>query len=398
MEKLSVIIPVYNEEENIADLLDKILGFKALICAKARVRDLEIIAVDDGSHDSTAEILKKYVGKATVVTHKHNQGYGAALKTGFETATGELLSFLDADGTCNPESFVMLCNSLRENNADIAVGSRMDKEHSEMPVVRWIGNKFFASMLSFFSSQKVTDSASGIRVFKRDAIKKLYPLPDGLHFTPAMTAKAIHEGFKITEVSVPYSERGGKSKLSVLKDGYRFLRIIIDTVLMYNPFKVFLLLGLLSILISAGLLVVPIYNLFTNEHFTFSDYIYRSIGALYFFIAGIQIILFGVLARFTVSTFFKRYESGEFIHWVNNRFRVYSLIGYYGIIPLFVGFIINAIFAYKYFFGKGIHLHWAYLLIAAAMIIIGLQMIITGVLIKILGDISKHKIHQDENL
>lgn len=395
MSKLSVIIPIYNEEENISSLLDFLLEVKPQIISKLGLSDLEIIGVDDGSRDGTASILSKYSNKVDIITHKVNRGYGAALRTGFEFAKGDYLCFLDADGTCNPESFVKLFSGLRGSQADIAVGSRMDMKNSEMPAVRWIGNKFFASILTFLSGKKVTDSASGIRVFKKDIIKKLYPLPDGLNFTPAMTSKAIHEGFKIVEVPIPYAERGGKSKLSVIKDGYKFLRIIIDTVLMYNPFKVFLLMGLVSWLVAALLIAFPIYKLVSSENFIFSDYIYRSIGALYFFIAGVQIILFGVLARFIVSTFFKRYEIGNLIHKINNAFKVYDLIGFYGLIPVLMGLAINAVYAYEHFFGKGIRLHWAYLLIAAAFIIVGIQMIITGVVIKILKDIARHKEQQD---
>ena len=397
MDKLSIIIPIYNEEENIANLLDRIIDYKEVICKESGLSGIEVIAVDDGSQDKTNEILGSYGSRIKIITHERNQGYGSALKTGFDSSSSNILSFLDADGTCNPQSFVTLYKHLITENADLAVGSRMDATKSEMPAVRWIGNKFFAYILSFFSGQKVTDSASGIRVFRKEILKKLYPLPDGLHFTPAMTAKALHEGFKIVEVPIPYAERGGKSKLSVFKDGFRFLKIIMDTVLMYNPFKVFLLLGLTSILFSALLLTAPIYNLLSVEKFVFSDYIYRSIGALYFFIVGIQIILFGILARFIVSTFFKRYESGKLIHKINDRLKVYDNMMYYGLVPVLLGFVINAVYAYKYFFGKGISLHWAYLLMAAGLIIIGFQMIITGVIMKVLRDINFHKLHQNSN-
>ena len=356
--------------------------------------DLEIIAVDDGSRDKTPKILGGFKNRVKVITHDTNKGYGAALKSGFKAATGEYLSFLDADGTCSPNSFVMLCKSLKEKSADIAVGSRMDKTRSEMPAVRWVGNKFFATILSFLSGKKVTDSASGIRVFRRDIIEKLYPLPDGLHFTPAMTAKALHEGFKIVEVAVPYAERGGKSKLSVFKDGLRFFKIIMDTVLMYNPFKVFFLMGLISILVAAILLAAPIYHLLAPRDFVFSDYIYRSIGAMYFIIAGVQLILFGILARFIVSTFFKRYEAGKLIHWMNQKFKVYYRLGLYGVVPIVLGIGINFVYAYKWLFGKELSIHWAYLLVAAGLIIVGLQMVITGVIIRLLKNLSDHMIHQ----
>ncbi len=393
MAKLSIVIPAYNEETHIETVVGSLVGEREEIARSAGIDKIEIVVVNDGSTDQTGERLRKFAATPdlAIVTHERNRGYGAALKTGFASASGDYLSFMDADGTISPRSFSEMYSALIRNDADMVVGTRFGQENSEMPFVRKVGNRFFAFLLSFLSGEKVRDTASGMRLFGRHVVPQLLPLPDGLHFTPAMSAKAVHERLKIVEVPIPYSEREGESKLNVVSDGVRFLRIIVGTVLLYNPFKVFFLVGLLFELAAASLLAMPLYSLLEGKKLLFSDYIYRSIGGLYFFTAGIQIILFGILARFLVSTFFKRYESGRLIHRMNDKLKVYDRMGWYGLFIFLSGIAINTLYFAQYLFEGNLNLHWAWLMIAAGLIIVGLQMIITGVVIRILRDIQEAK-------
>ncbi len=392
MNKLSIIVPAFNEEEHIKQVVGDLLNTRGRIVQGTGLSEIEIIVVNDGSTDRTGECLdmisRTTNGHLKIVTHEKNSGYGAALKSGFLAATGDLLSFMDADGTVDPESFISMYKSLKENNADMVVGKRFGQAGSQMPMIRKAGNRFFGMLLSFLSGKRVRDTASGMRLFKRGIMPQLYPLPDGLHFTPAMSTKAIHENLKIIEIPVPYSERSGSSKLRVVSDGMRFLHIIVGTVLMYNPFKVFLLVGLVFEIIASALLAVPFYAAFFQKNVNFLDYIYRSIGALYFFIGGVQIILFGILARFMVSTFFRRHESGQVIHKINHALKVIDWMGYYGMGVLLAGVVVNSLYFWKYFFRGGLDMHWAWLLAAAGLIIVGLQMLITGVIMRILKDIK----------
>ena len=182
MTALSVVIPAYNEEHGIAEIACRVLS----ICPdliKAGVDQLEVLVVDDGSKDRTAEIASKIAG-VILVRHPQNKGYGAALKTGFSKASGELIGFLDADGTYPPEYFPQLCLAAL-NGMDLVIGSRMSGDDSKMPLTRRIGNFFFATLLTLLSGQKVTDSASGMRVFKSEILERVYPLPDGLNLTPS---------------------------------------------------------------------------------------------------------------------------------------------------------------------------------------------------------------------
>src|SRR5918996_5074449 len=247
MTVLSVIIPAYNEEKGIAEIACRVLSVAPEL-QKAGV-DLELLIVDDGSRDRTAEVASKIPG-VNLICHPRNRGYGAALKTGFSKARGQLIGFLDADGTYPPEYFPHLCRAAM-NGVDLVIGSRMAGEESKMPLTRRVGNLFFASLLTLLSHQKITDSASGMRVFKREILEQLYPLPDGLNLTPVMSTRALHEGIVIGEIPIPYSERVGRSKLSVIHDGRIFLQSMIWTALSYNPVRILGLLGVAGLGVAA---------------------------------------------------------------------------------------------------------------------------------------------------
>jgi hypothetical protein len=204
--------------------------------------DVEVIVVDDGSRDRSPQIVGAIAG-VRLIRHPATRGYGAALKTGIASARGDLIAFLDADGTYPPEALPALVRAAR-NGADLVVGSRMSGAPSEMPPARRLGNRLFAWLLSGLGTQPVRDGTSGMRVVRRQALPRLYPLPDGLHFTPIMSLRAMHEGLRLVEVPIPYGDRAGRSKLSVVRDGLRYLRAILWTALGYAPGR---LLGLAGV-------------------------------------------------------------------------------------------------------------------------------------------------------
>src|SRR5574341_2063611 len=152
MPALSVVIPAYNEEKGIADIAHRVLAVREGL-SNVGV-SLELLVVDDGSRDKTAQLASKIEG-VRLIRHPTNRGYGAALKTGFGEASGELIGFLDADGTYPPEYFPQLCE-VALNGADLVIGSRMAGADSKMPLTRRIGNFFFANLLSLLGRQKVT--------------------------------------------------------------------------------------------------------------------------------------------------------------------------------------------------------------------------------------------------
>jgi glycosyltransferase involved in cell wall biosynthesis len=227
------------------------------------------------------------------------------LKTGFNHASGDLIGFLDADGTYPPEYFPRLCEKAL-NGADLVIGSRMAGEKSEMPVTRKLGNLFFASMISLLGRQRVTDSASGMRVFKRDILEKIYPLPDGLNLTPIMSTRAIHEGIKLIEVPIPYSERLGRSKLSVVRDGSIYLQSITWTVLTYNPVRILGMLGLICVvfasLVALGVLLARLGGTTSLGPWGVMAVFAGVVAA----IAGLNFYSLGVTFNYLVSMFYKR--------------------------------------------------------------------------------------------
>jgi glycosyltransferase involved in cell wall biosynthesis len=260
MSTFSLIIPAYNEEQAIGAITERCLAARKAITEGTDIDTVEIIVVNDGSQDRTAEIAAQYPA-VRLVSYEHNRGYGAAIKAGFAVARGDVLGFLDADGTCDPLFFRDLYRFCQEEQADIVLGSRLNPQ-SRMPLLRWVGNVLYALLLGILSSRAVTDTASGMRVLRRSVLPKLYPLPDGMHFTPAMSAKALLDsGLSIAEVPMPYNERVGVSKLKVVSDGVHFLQTILDAALMLRPARVF------SLFAVPLLLLVLLYSMYPLEFY-----------------------------------------------------------------------------------------------------------------------------------
>ncbi len=379
--KLSVVIPAYNEEEAIASIIERTLVSRGNIVETSPVSSVEIIVVSDGSWDRTAEIASQYE-EIKLISYEKNRGYGAAIKTGFENATGDILGFLDADGTCDPEFFAELCKILIEGNADIAIGSRMHPK-SQMPRLRRLGNWLYAKIINFFGNTNITDSASGMRVIKRDSLEKIYPLPDGLHFTPAMSTRAVLDrNLKIVETPMPYKERTGRSKLSVFKDGVKFLKVILDIALTHRPFKLFGAIGILFLVIALLYGIQPTIYYMNNRQI--AEYmIYRFITILTLTLAGINLIALGVLSDYIVSLI-HNYEPwhGTRLGRFFERF-IFSKIPFISAFFLISGVLLNAKTIYQYVTSGHIYLHWIYVLTGALLVLAGIELAALSVLRRI---------------
>jgi hypothetical protein len=254
---LTIVIPALDEQDAIGSTVQRCLDARSHIIASSSVEAVEVIVVNDGSSDRTEEIAAGFP-EVTVLGYDENRGYGAAIKSGFEVGRGELLAFLDADGTCEPRFLADLCRGLDEQRADVALGSRMGPA-SEMPWLRSVGNLVFAWMLGVLSKQRVRDTASGMRVLRRDCLEQLYPLPDGLHFTPAMSARVLlEEKLRLVEIPMPYAERVGRSKLRVLRDGMRFVGAIVHAAMRYRPARPLLLTAGLLALVALAVVFMPL--------------------------------------------------------------------------------------------------------------------------------------------
>lgn len=305
MNIMSVVIPAYNEEDGVGDVIERVLAVEPEL-KKVGLDKLELIIVDDCSKDRTAEIVKGYKDRGVVlIQHKVNRNYGGALKTGFRYAKGDYLAFMDADGTYPPEYYPKMYQALIAHNADLVIGSRMAGIESEMPFTRRLGNTIFAALVSMIAHTRITDSASGQRILKREALEKLYPLPDGLNFTPVMSTRALHEDVKMIEVPIKYEERAGESKLSVVRDGLRFLFSILGTAAVYNPVR---LLGALSLaaVVLAALAILPWIVALSNNVQNRSGYANLLFIAMTLAIVAVNLFSTGTVFNYIVSLFHHR--------------------------------------------------------------------------------------------
>ncbi|MEA3438728.1 MAG: glycosyltransferase family 2 protein [Chloroflexota bacterium] len=392
---LTVVIPAYNEENGIEDIMDRVLAVEPDL-KTVGITALELIVVDDGSSDRTSSIVTAH-NQVRLIQHETNKGYGAALKTGFSAAKGELLGFLDADGTYPPEFFPQLCVHARDG-AEIVVGSRRSGGASEIPLMRKIGNLLWSNLVSILGRQRVIDPASGMRVFHREILERIYPLPDGLNLTPVMSTRAVHEGIILVEVPIPYKERVGRSKLSVVHDGTLFLNSIIWTVLTYNPVRILGLIGLaliaLAILVAVGIIIARLSGITTIGPLGIAALYTALVSA----VAGISIFSLGVTFNYLVSLFVKRpvrqglFKRPLFKQPLDRHF------GWLGLGSLILGFVLGVVSLVLGASGWEIARLWLYLLGSAMLILIGLQLIIYWILIRALDELSQREIHIQQDL
>lgn len=385
MTTLSIVIPALNEESGIADIARRVLGVRAAL-ADAGVEGLELIVVDDGSTDQTAGVARAIEG-VTVISHPRNRGYGAAIKTGFRHARGDLLAFLDADGTYPPEAFPDLCRALVADGADVVVGSRMVLAESGMPLSRKIGNTLFVSLINLIGPDRITDSASGQRVLRREALARLYPLPDGLNFTPVMTTRAVHENLRMVEWPIRYEERVGRSKLSVVHDGRRFLTTILWTALGYNPSRVLGLAGLAA-LAAAGALGAGLVALRAAGVDTLGPWgVFGAFGTLVGGVAGVSILNLGITFNYLVSLFHREpVRQGLFGRpvWPG----LDRAFGWLGVAAMLAGTALAAAALVLGLRGWDITRTWLWLLGGALGVLVGLQLAISWVLMRVLEELS----------
>lgn len=390
MTMLSVVIPAYNEENGIVEIMQRVLTIREGL-KEAGIDDMELLVVNDGSHDRTAEVAGQLASQHTcvrIISHPHNRGYGAALKTGFAQAKGELVGFLDADGTYPPEYFPQLCREAL-NGADLVIGSRMAGAESRMPATRRLGNWIFATLLSVLGWQRVTDSASGMRVFKKEALERLSPLPDGLNLTPVMSTRAVHEGIKMVEVPIPYSERVGRSKLSVVHDGRIFLTSMVWTVLSYNPVRILGILGLIGVgfaaLVGLGLVIARLSGVTSLTPWS----VFALVTALVAGVGGISLFALGATFNYLVSLFYREpIRQGLFGKPVFKK-PLELQFGWMGLVALAGGFVIAIVSLILGINGWEISRLWLYLLGSALSSLVGIQLVIYWLLVRVLEELSQ---------
>jgi len=239
---VSVVIPAYNEEEGIADVVRQVRGLP---------RTVELIVVDDGSSDRTAE--RAASAGAQVIRHKSNRGYGAALKTGISAARGAAVVITDADGTYPNERIPELVALLAENH--MVVGSRTGAKVA-IPWARrpakWILNR----LANYLSESEIPDLNSGLRAFRRQSVVDFFPiLPRGFSFTTTITLAMHVNDRSVAYLPVDYHVRRGRSKIRPVQDTLNFLALIVRTVLYFRPLKIFLPLAAFFFVAAVAILI-----------------------------------------------------------------------------------------------------------------------------------------------
>src|SRR3989338_7074011 len=224
---VSIIIPVFNEAENLGQLLDRLRS--------VLLPSWEVIVVDDGSTDGSSEIAEKR--GARVIRHPYNIGNGAAVKSGIRAARGKLLVLMDGDGQHRPEDVPRLLKDAEKFH--MVVGAR--GKGSRLRLHRYIANLVYNAFASYVTKFKVEDLTSGFRVLSRkDALRFIDLLPNTFSYPSTLTLAFLRSGLTVKYVPIQTLYRSGQSKISLVADGIRFLLIIAKIATLFSPFRVFL--------------------------------------------------------------------------------------------------------------------------------------------------------------
>lgn len=280
----SIVLPSKNEAESLVSLLPLL---------KRTMPNAEIIVINDGSTDNTIQVCED--NQIKVITHPYSKGNGAAIKTGARAAKGEILLFMDADGQHKPEDIPRLLAKLQEGH-DMVVGARDRK--SQAGAHRAFANGFYNRFSSWMVEQKIDDLTSGFRAVRADKFKKfLYLLPNTFSYPTTITMSFFRAGYSVAYIPIEAPKRIGKSHIRVVKDGLRFILIILKIGTLYSPLKLFLP-------ISASLFLTGLFYYF----YTFVEaHRFTNMSAL-LFISSLLVFLIGLVSEQITSLNYKDSE------------------------------------------------------------------------------------------
>ncbi len=221
MNTLSVIIPCYNEKNNIVALVNR--------CLQSPIENKEIIVVDDCSKDGTREILETQVKPlvSKIIYHEQNTGKGGALRTGFQAATGDVCIVQDADLEYDPNEYPKVVEPIFNGEADVVYGSRFLNQKRKGYLANRLANAFLTKLSNFFTHLKITDMETCYKCFKREIIQSIDIVENRFGFEPEITAKVAKLGVRIKEVPISYDPRTNEEGKKIgLKDGLRAIYCI----------------------------------------------------------------------------------------------------------------------------------------------------------------------------
>lgn len=281
-EGLSIVIPAYNEENGVGPVL---VELKAELLALNLPIPLEVIIVDDGSRDRTAEVVAEHTDDLLrLVQHPHNRGYGAALKTGIDAAAYPWILITDADGTY-PNVHIRDVLAHRDDH-DMVVGARIG-ERRNIPLIRRPPKWVLRKLASVLSQNDIPDLNSGFRLMRAEKVKPFYNiLPNGFSFTTTITLAMFSAGMRVKYVPINYEKREGKSHIKPIQDTLNFVKLIFRTVMYFDPLRVFI--PLATLLFGASFVVALASWLFLGQ--------LMDVTTVLLFLTGLHMLALGMIA------------------------------------------------------------------------------------------------------
>jgi glycosyltransferase involved in cell wall biosynthesis len=216
--KLSVIVPVFNERNTVAEIVRRMRTVELPV-------DREIVIVDDGSDDGTRDVLTQLADSTVrVVRHVTNRGKGAAIRTGLENASGDVVLVQDADLEYDPEDWPRLLAPLLKGRARVVYGSRFTGERRNMLFLHWVGNRFLSLVTNVLYNSTLSDMETCYKLFERDVLDGIHLRANRFDFEPEFTAKVLRRGIRIYEVPISYAGREpNEGKKITWRDGFTAL-------------------------------------------------------------------------------------------------------------------------------------------------------------------------------
>jgi glycosyltransferase involved in cell wall biosynthesis len=367
--RLSVVIPCLNEADTIGSCVEKAFGMLQANCVAG-----EVIVVDNGSVDGSAELAGAAGARVLL---ERRRGYGSAYMAGFAAANGEYILMADGDLTYDFDDGPRFLAEL-DGGADVVIGNRMNNIHpGAMPWLhRYIGNPLLSGFLNLLFRTGVDDAHCGMRALRRDSLARLDLRTTGMEFASEMVIRAAKEGLRVRQLEIDYYPRGGASKLSSFKDGWRHVRFL----LVHSPNHLFIFPGMamaaVGVLVELVVLTrLPVFGRAWDIH--------ALIGGSLLAIVGTQVVCLGVCAR-TYAAYFMG-ERDRLFTAVRRRYRLEHGLLLGGAAGLAGAALCGWIVIDWLRRGLGALGDDKLAVVGATLVIIGVQVFFTSFLLSILG-------------
>ncbi len=366
---VSVVIPCLNEAENIEQCVEA-----ALVALREMDVPGEVIVADNNSEDDSAR-LAECAGARVIVERR--RGYGSAYLAGFAASRGRYIVMADADLTYDFNEIPRFVAEL-DKGAEMVIGDRMDNiQPGAMPWLhRYIGNPILTGLLNLFFRTGISDAHCGMRALRRDVLPRLDLRTTGMEFASEMVIRASKENLRIAEFPIEYHPRGGESKLSSFRDGWRHLRFL----LVHSPNHLFIVPG--AVLAGLGTVIILITETELNL-FGRAWGVHTIIGGALLMIVGTQVLALGLCAH-AYGTYFMG-EKDPWFDRMRSRFRLeHGLL--LGSLFVLIGIVLGGVILASWIaHGFGSLSYERLAVVAASLVIVGIQIFFSSFLLSILG-------------